>query len=430
MNHIRTTSRSPARRRTTGCEEPPPFDSTAEVDLKTPREKGTRFSHTATRTVFLACLASVSGCGAGGPTAPPTPYAAPVVFIDPAGFGGPSEADYLVPPAGEMIRDEILASPMLRDPDFLAEVDWWVDYWQNRASAWFPDYLERMARYVTSVDSVLAEERLPASLRYLPVVESGYNPRAVSRARAVGMWQFMAATARGFGMEVTPLLDERRDPFKSTVIALRFLADLHEEHGSWFFALAAYNSGPNRVRRILRQQAALVPRSDSLFWALRRYFPRETREFVPKFFGAVLVAGSPGRYGYEALESLPLTFDEVRVPDATTLDVVARAAEAPESEIVELNPEFVRGVTPPGREVTLRVPSGRAGVFSANYARIPESERVTFVEHVVVSGETLSHIAVRYGVPISELQAANPSVRPRLLQIGTRLTVPIAPSGP
>jgi membrane-bound lytic murein transglycosylase D len=229
-------------------------------------------------------------------------------------------------------------------------------------------------------------------------------------------------------MWVGPLLDERRNPFKSTEAAGDFLLALRQEFGSWFLALAAYNSGPFRVNRILDRYAPLSPRSDSLYWAIRPYLPRETRDFVPKFIAAAAVAQNPRAHGFDVpSDTLGFVFDEVVVPDATTLDVVAEAARAPQGEIERLNPEVVRGITPPGRRTTLRVPAGLGSTFEENYARIPPGERVTFVEHRVARGETLSHIARRYGVPLRELQAANPRVNPRRLQIGQRLTVPIAP---
>lgn len=369
------------------------------------------------------------GCGGGGPT-PPPPIPPPDVSVEAvaADVLAPDAGAFL-PPPGPVLRDDIFRSPMIRHPDFQREVDRWVAYWRSTASRWFPGYLERMTWFAGTVDEALAENGLPPSLRYLPIIESGYSPRAVSRASAVGLWQFMAPTARGYGMQVSPLLDERRDPFKSTEAAADFLATLRERFGSWFLALAAYNSGPNRVQRILDRYAPLTPRSDSLYWELRRYLPRETRDFVPKFVAAALVAGNPAAYGYEVpADTLAFVFDEVAVPDATTLDVVALAAEAPQEEIERLNPEVVRGITPPGQETQLRVPEGKGAVFQDNYARIPPSERVTFVEHRVARGETFTHIARRYGVPVRDVQAANPGVNPRRLQIGQRLTVPIAPS--
>jgi len=332
-------------------------------------------------------------------------------------------------PPERMVNDEILASPLTRDPEFQARVAYWVDHWSTTAARWFPEYLERMTWFSPVVDSTLARKDLPPSLRYLPVIESGYSPRAVSRASAVGLWQFMAPTAQGFGMRVTPLLDERRNPFKSTEAATDFLQNLRDDFGSWYLALAAYNSGPGRVQRIMNRYAPMVPGSDSLYWALRHRFPQETREFVPKLLAAVEVAGNPRMYGYEEPEgALGFRFEEVTVPDATTLDVVAQAAEVSQDEIERLNPEVVRGITPPGRQTLLRVPPGQARVFRRNYELIPPSERVTFVEHRVASGETLSHVAQRYGIPLRDLEAANPGLNPRLLQIGQQLTVPIAPS--
>jgi membrane-bound lytic murein transglycosylase D len=243
------------------------------------------------------------------------------------------------------------------------------------------------------------------------------------------MWQFMEPTAKGMGLEVSRLLDERRDPIRSTEAALTFLSDLRVEFGSWFLALAAYNGGPNRVRRVLRQYGSGAEPSDSLFWALRGRFPLETQDFVPKLLGAMLVASRPEVYGYErAAATEPFVFDAVTVPDATTLDVVASAAEVTLGDIERLNPQFVRGMTPPNRPSELRVPQGRGPTFERNYAEIPPAERVTFVEHRVEEGETLSHIAVRYGVLVADLDAANPGLRPRYLRIGTVLTVPVAPS--
>ncbi|MEJ2203934.1 MAG: transglycosylase SLT domain-containing protein [Gemmatimonadota bacterium] len=328
------------------------------------------------------------------------------------------------------IADEILSSPMMRHPQLREEVERWVEYWQSVGSTWFQGYLERMSQFSPLVDSALTNRGLPPSLRYLPIVESGYSPRAVSRAGAVGLWQFMAPTARGFGMDVGPLLDERRNPYLSTAAAMEFLADLRFRFGSWFLALAAYNAGPNRVDRILRRHAhPLTPRSDSLYWEIRSRLPRETRDFVPKFLGALIVASNPRGHGLGSPDPpTGFAFDRVTVPDATTLDIVAKAAGVSQAEIERLNPEIVRGITPPGQATELRVPPGTGPVFAEGYARIPPEARVTFVEHRVSKGETLSGIALRYGVRLSDLEAANPRVQPQRLQIGQRITVPVAPT--
>jgi peptidoglycan lytic transglycosylase D len=326
-------------------------------------------------------------------------------------------------PPLEVRIDEILSSPVLSDPDFESAVGRWIEYWRAANPA-FGDYMGRMTAFEPLVDSAIALESLPTSLRYLPFIESGYNPRASSRARAVGLWQFMEDTAEGLGLEVSPLLDQRRDPELSTAAAMAFIGELHAEFGSWFFTLAAYNSGPNRVRRVLARYARGVEPSDSLFWALRARFPRETRDFVPKLISAIVLA----RDADVATPTDPFRFDRVTVPDATTLDVVARAAAVPQADIERLNPQYVRGMTPPGRPSELRVPEGAGPTFATAYALIPPEERVTFVEHRVAAGETFSHIAVRYGVRVADIQAANPALRPRYLKIGSLVTVPVAPS--
>jgi membrane-bound lytic murein transglycosylase D len=375
-------------------------------------------------------VGGIAGSCVGGttPLRAPSPIADPFVTTDAPVLASLPAGAFLVPPDLAGLDDEILSSKMLRDPEFRAEVDTWIEFWRTRASRWFPDYLERMTWFEETVDSTLLANGLPLSLRYLPVIESGYSPRAVSQASAVGLWQFMAPTARTLGMEVTPLVDERRDPFKSTAGAAEFLSELRGEFGSWFLALAAYNSGPGRVRRILNEHAPLAPPSDRLYWEIRQYLPRETRDFVPKLFGAIAVAGSPASHGYEIPSPRPFRFDRVLIPDATTLDIVARAAESSEEEISRLNPEYVRGMTPPRRPVYVRVPLGQGRTFARNYASIPSDERVSFVEHEVVAGETLGYIAQQYGIPLVDLRAANPLIRPRSLRIGVRITVPVSRS--
>ena len=372
-----------------------------------------------------------SGCVAAGgldldgrvPAAVPDP----LVDVPPGGaLLEPVHIAYLAPPQGVEYVDELLASPVLRDSEFQDAVARWVEYWEHAAQPWFPEFLRRMGAFEEIVDSALSERALPPSLRYLPLIESGYDPGATSRASAGGMWQFMSVTAGAYGMKVGAFVDERRNPFKSTDAAADYLSSLHRRFDSWFLALAAYNGGPSRAQRILRQQARMAQPSDSLFWAHREHWPRETQEFVPKLVAAIIVAQSPQRYGYDPPPpSSPFRYATVEVPEATTLDVLARAAETDESEIRWLNPELYRGFTPPGRTYALRVPAGQGERFTTNYAAIPPGERMTVVEHSVEQGETLSHIARRYGVALGDLQAANPEVRPRYLRVGARLTVPI-----
>lgn len=378
----------------------------------------------------FAVLAA-GACSMAGPEVPPAP--APVDVSVPVAGETPSAwpEDWTLPEVPEAgPTDPILASPMARHPELQEETGQWIERYAVRESDWFAAYLSRMSRYSPMVDSVLESMDAPSSLRYLPIVESGYSPWAVSHVSAAGMWQFMAPVARSFGMQVDRIVDERLDPVRATPAAIEYLVALEQRFGSWFLALAAYNGGPTRVSRLIRRHAPLSPLSDSLFLVIRPHLPRETREFIPKFLAAAALAQAPERYGVVSDPPEPvLAFDEVTVPDATTLDVIAQAAGVTEDEIRNLNPQLVRGVTPRGRATSLRIPPGLAASFDEAYALIPPDERVTVTEHVVRAGETMWEIARRYGVRPGELEEANPRVRPERLQIGTVLLVPLMPRG-
>lgn len=325
--------------------------------------------------------------------------------------------------------DAILDSPWARAPEIQEEVDRWIESFQGREASQFREALARMGFYRETVEKEIRSRGLPMSLVFLPVVESWYSPIAVSWVGAAGLWQFMPPTARGMGLRVDRLTDERRDPFRSTPAALDFLAQLRSEFGSWFLALAAYNGGPGRLGRILSRRASGEGGHDGLFLGIRGDLPRETRNFVPRFLAAATIGMNPEAYGFGDVEmDGPLFFDEVEVPDATSLDVVARAAGVDQRTIESMNPQLLRGFTPAGVSTRVLVPYGRGETFSRAYALIPPAERVTFVEHRVASGETLTHIARYYNVAVDDLRAANPRVEPRRIQIGQRIIVPRASS--
>jgi membrane-bound lytic murein transglycosylase D len=334
----------------------------------------------------------------------------------------------VVDPPPEPEEDALLGSPAARDTAFARQVDEWTVRWTSDYAEWFTLYLERMGAYGGMVDEVLEAEGLPPSLRYLPIVESGYSPRAVSGAAAAGMWQFMAGTARSMGMRVDGLVDERRDPVASTLAAARFLKQLNERFGSWFLALAAYNGGPNRIDRLLRLHAPLERPSDEHYMRIQKDLPTETAEFVSKFFAAARVARAPDRYGVapEALQE-PVVWDEVTIEDAASLDVVAEAAGVTEDEVRALNPHIVRRVTPKGAATVVRLPVGTGEGFASAFARIPADRRVTISQHVVARGETLWEIARFYGIGLDDLQGANPNVDPRRMRPGEELLVPRLP---
>ncbi len=374
----------------------------------------------------LAGPAPAQGPAPDGKSLPPLPVASP-----PAPFHRPkSDTDALrVPRTASGPLDPILDSPWARDVGMEEDIAYWLESFQTREADLFRETLTRMGRYLGMVEGEVADRRLPPSLVFLPIVESWYSPTAVSWVGAGGLWQFMAPTARGMGLRVNRLMDERRDPYRATPLALDFLADLYDRFGSWFLALAAYNGGPGRMERVLRRRAPDAERHDGLFLQVRQDLPRETRNFVPRFIAAGIIARDPAAYGFENVASEgPLEFDEVEVPDATSLDVVARAAGVEQREVEALNPQLIRGLTPAGVATRVRIPEGTGEDFIRGYRLIPPEERVTFVEHVVASGETLTHISGYYGFTVDDLRAANPRIRPRLMQIGQRVVVPKAPS--
>ena len=246
----------------------------------------------------------------------------------------------------------------------------------------------------------------------------------------------MGPTARELGLTVNTIVDDRRDPVASTSAALDYLEDLYEEFDSWLLALAAYNGGPGRVRRALgrvglgegRAESGRTRGGDERFLEIRPHLPRETREFIPRFLAAAALAESPEVHGFSLAKPDPMAYDEVSVPDATSLDVVATAAEVSEDIVRQLNPHYLRGYTPPGQPRTVRVPAGAGPTFQSNFATVPAEERLSFLEHIVSSGETFTHIARTYGVRASELSDMNRHVDPRRLQIGMSVMVPLSGS--
>ncbi len=313
-----------------------------------------------------------------------------------------------------------------------ARVQAYVDYFLGPARDRFAIWLGRMARYEGMARDRFRQEGIPEDMVYLGLIESGFSTGAVSRAKAVGMWQFMTATGRGYGLTVDAWVDERRDPFKATDAAARHLADLNGEFGSWYLAAAAYNAGAGRISRGIRRvsKGDVSVETDSMFFQLSgtRILKRETRDYVPKLIAAALIAKEPGRYGFDSLPNLmPLQFDEVVIVEQTGLDVVARLADTTTAALLELNPQFFRAVTPPSRAVIVRVPLGTGTVVAQRWAELPAKERVTVIDHVIARGETISVIAKRYKVDQGVILAANPRLKPRALRVGTRIVIPISP---
>jgi len=308
-------------------------------------------------------------------------------------------------------------------------VQYWMGYFTGRSRWHFERYLERLGRYDSMIRTRLGDAGLPRDMIYLAMIESGFNQLARSRSGAVGLWQFMPSTARLYGLEVSTWVDDRRDPYRATDAAVRFLSDLNSRFGSLYLAAAAYNGGPGRVQRGLRRgEFDGMENRDEVFFAMaddgNRYFRRETRDYVPKLIAAALLAKEPVRYGFTDLQAWsPLVYDSAVVSDAVGLDVVARLAGTTEDAIEELNPRYFRGVTPPDRRVWLRLPVGTADSVAVRLAALPPSDRVTIVTHYVERGETLSGISRRYHVTVEDIKSAN-HLRSSRINPGQRLVIP------
>jgi membrane-bound lytic murein transglycosylase D len=309
-------------------------------------------------------------------------------------------------------------------------VRYYEDYFLGPARERFNIWLGRKTLYEGMIRERFRALGIPEDLVYLALIESGFSSTAVSRANAVGMWQFIASTARNYDLEISTWVDERRDPFKATEAAGRHLHDLYEQFGSWYLAAAAYNGGPGRVSRGIQRLGGVAETpSDETFFDLsdRRYLRRETRDYVPKLIAAALLAKDADRYGFDSIPAYPpFVFDEVTVPDATGLDVLAQLADTSARALMDLNRHYVRGVTPPDRTSIVRVPRGTGAQVAQRYLELPPSERVNFVEHKVRQGDTLGEISLRYGVGVSLIRAANNNVNPRRLRIGQRLVIPVS----
>jgi len=267
---------------------------------------------------------------------------------------------------------------------------------------------------------IFKKKNLPEDLVYIAMIESGFNPYAVSWARAVGPWQFMPATGKLYGLNIDWWIDERKDPIKSTYAAAEHFKDLHNLFGSWPLAMASYNAGAGKVQR-----AVLRTRSDD-FWDLKasRYIRKETKNYVPKFMAATIIAKNPEAYGFTVSNVEPYKFDEVVIEDSTDLRLVARCAGCTYEEIKELNPELRRWVTPPQiKNYTLRIPSGKKEAFLANFAAIPPEQKIKWDRHEVKRGETLAAIAKQYNTTPEAISDIN-GLKKNRIKPGKHLLIP------
>lgn len=239
-----------------------------------------------------------------------------------------------------------------------SKVKWWINYYQTGGRKWFRLWMERANAYLPRMQAQLRDRGLPQDLAFVAMIESGFSPRAVSTADAVGYWQFIGPTASRYGLRMTWWLDERRDFTKSTTAAARYLGDLFRMFRTWYLTAAAYNMGEGKLRR-------LIDKYDTRnFWELSQQadFPQETREYIPKLLAAMFIAKAPKLYGFDQLNLHSLNdFEYFFVPGGTDLINLARSIGVPSDELVELNPELTKAFVPGTvRNHRIRIPKGYA----------------------------------------------------------------------
>jgi membrane-bound lytic murein transglycosylase D len=280
---------------------------------------------------------------------------------------------------------------------------------------------------------VFRQKGLPDELVFTAMIESGFNPVAVSRAGAKGLWQFMAPTARAYGLRVDDWLDERLDPEKSTIAAARHLLDLYAVFGSWNLVQAAYNAGENKVLQAIRAMGT------SDFWTLRggRVLKDETKNYVPAIQAATLIAREPERYGFTVTPAEPLQYEIVMVPKSTSLKRLAAESGIPPESIERLNLELRLKQTPPDGPYALKVPLGLGPDVKAalerevpiRHAGVPthgiqgRHAKSAPPVHIVKSRETVDGIAKRYGISVSDLFRWNDLDRKARIRPGDRLRI-------
>tara|TARA_Y100001970_G_C14235003_1_gene861281 strand:- start:693 stop:2315 length:1623 start_codon:yes stop_codon:yes gene_type:complete len=301
------------------------------------------------------------------------------------------------------------------------QVDQYINYFKTKGRKQFQIWLDRYAKYSSLILPILAEHEMPEELMYLAMIESGLNPKAYSKAKASGMWQFIYSTGKNYGLNRDWYKDERRDPVKATHAACKYLKDLYKEFDNWYLALAAYNCGSGRVARASKLHQTYD------FWQMHS-LPRETRNYIPYFLSASIIARTPEAYGFKIPKNVePFKFETIKLEKSSDIAVLARVAGVKPNILRDYNPELRQSATPAEGGYELKVPVGIKNNFLNAWKAIPEEERFApqFVVHRVRYGESLWTISKKYNVSIHDLAAVNKIRNRNKVRVGQKLNVPL-----
>lgn len=366
---------------------------------------------------LVALLCAATACVPNRPTvaAPPAPVWQP----EPEDLGeGPAiEEARVTAPRRDILGDVAYDLPLEANSWVEAELDFLVNERRDVIQRW----IERGDFYESFIKEELQRQGVPTDLYHLAMIESGFVPTARSRVGAVGLWQFMPATGRAMGLRIDGDVDERMDPVRSTRAAARHLRDLYRSMGSWSLAAAAYNAGPGRINRGLRQYSATD------FWQLaeRGDLAEETRHYVPRLYAMTVIARGRDRFGFAAGGASTFTFDSIHVEYATPLRELANMGDVSAEELASLNPHLVRGITPSGG-YWVWVPASRGPELQRAYLASDFRKERGYSTYVVRRGDYLGRIAERSGLKMARIRELNPDVEFEPLQIGQRLRMPYA----
>ncbi|HEY6272198.1 MAG TPA: transglycosylase SLT domain-containing protein [Terriglobales bacterium] len=298
----------------------------------------------------------------------------------------------------------------------------YISYFSSRGRGVFERALVRSGRYRDMIQRIFKEQGVPQDLIYLAQAESGFHPLALSRARARGMWQFMASRGVGYGLRRTWWVDDRQDPERSTEAAARHLKDLYNQFGDWYLAMAAYNSGPGNVQQAVQRTGYAD------FWELykRDVLPKETKNYVPIIMAMIIMSKNPEQYGLDGLQpDSAEKYDVVRVDYPVDLRLVAECVDATLEELVDLNPSLLRRTTPKDQAFDLHVPQGSTEKYQDAIAAIPKDKRVAWRYYKVQPGDTLAGIARKYHATERSIAQAN-GLQDNTVALEARLVIPVS----
>ncbi len=334
-----------------------------------------------------------------------------------------------LPEASKSTADTVVADLATTEHDLPIELNdrilSFIELFQGNMRTFMQESLHRGAKYMPMVQSVFRQEGVPLDLAYLAIVESGFKNTALSRASARGMWQFMPATGKQFGLTQNWFIDERADPEQATVAAARYLKQLNKMFdGDWNLAMASYNAGPGRLQRAVKASRI------NDYWELTetsKFLPKETRNYVPMIMAAVIIAKNPTQYGFEPGVNSPFAYDRVTLPNALDLRTIAEWTATSIEEIRDLNPELRRTITPVGTH-ELKVPVGMAAIVQARLAEAGPATFARFERYSVRRRETMVTVARKFKVTTADLAQANSLTTGSKLKVGQSLMIPRAVS--